>query len=212
MNWFKSLMEFWDSHGTKILGSLATFVSTALLVPDLIATGHMKYWLFANALLGGGIVKRGFTNSKSTPPSEQGGFIRPMLLAILLVASVMTVLSLSGCAGSNPVQEAQTLEQKALAVYGSYIISKEQAAKLYADPVTPEKVREVLKKTNDITRDPMEALYRGVTAYKVAQEGFALGTTTDAQVQEAAETLLRLYLDAGPLLHSFQDEINKVRK
>ena len=60
----KALVEFWASHGTKILGTAATIVSTALIIPELIPAAHMKYWLFANALLGGGVVKRGFTNSK----------------------------------------------------------------------------------------------------------------------------------------------------
>jgi hypothetical protein len=61
-------MKFWNEHGTKILGALATFVSTALLIEGLIPDLHMKYWLFANALLGGATVRRGFTNgSKETP-------------------------------------------------------------------------------------------------------------------------------------------------
>lgn len=59
-----SLVTFWNEHGTKLLGVAATFVSTALIIPELIPAGHMKYWLFANAILGGGVVKRGFTNSK----------------------------------------------------------------------------------------------------------------------------------------------------
>jgi hypothetical protein len=63
------LAEYWDSHGTKILGALATFVATALLIQDLIPPDHMKYWLFANALLGGATVKRGFTNSSKGAPS-----------------------------------------------------------------------------------------------------------------------------------------------
>lgn len=59
----KALISFWHGHGTKILGLAATVVSTALLVPDFIPEPQMKWWLFANALLGGGVVKRGFTNT-----------------------------------------------------------------------------------------------------------------------------------------------------
>ena len=58
------LETFWRDHGTKLLGTAASIVSTALLIPDLISAGQMKYWLFANAILGGGVIKRGFTNSK----------------------------------------------------------------------------------------------------------------------------------------------------
>lgn len=56
--------DAWSKHGTKLLGTAASVVSTAMLIPELIPAGQLKYWLFANALLGGGVVKRGFTNSK----------------------------------------------------------------------------------------------------------------------------------------------------
>ena len=61
----KDVIALWEQHGTKILGTLATIVATALLIEGLIPDDHMKYWLFANALLGGATVKRGFTNTKT---------------------------------------------------------------------------------------------------------------------------------------------------
>lgn len=63
------VIAFWSAHGTKILGTLATIVSTALLIEGLIPDAQMKYWLFANALLGGATVKRGFTNTKAVTPN-----------------------------------------------------------------------------------------------------------------------------------------------
>lgn len=59
-----TLMTFWKEHGTKLLGTAATVVSTAMLIPELVPAAQFKYLLFANALLGGGVVGRGFTNSK----------------------------------------------------------------------------------------------------------------------------------------------------
>ncbi len=59
----QALIDFWKEHGTKVLGYIAGFVATALLVPDLIPAEHMKYWIFANALAGGAIVRRGHTNT-----------------------------------------------------------------------------------------------------------------------------------------------------
>lgn len=60
-----TVCSFWENHGTKLLGTAATIVATALIIPELIPAAHMKYWLFANALLGGATVKRGFTNGKN---------------------------------------------------------------------------------------------------------------------------------------------------
>lgn len=63
-----NLLKVWDSHGTKVLGTLSTVISAviaaAVIVEDVIPDSHMKYWLFASALLGGATVKRGFTNSQ----------------------------------------------------------------------------------------------------------------------------------------------------
>jgi hypothetical protein len=65
MTYLESVLAHWAGHGTKILGGATLVVSSALSVPDLISPEHIKYWLFANALLGGLTVKRGFTNSKA---------------------------------------------------------------------------------------------------------------------------------------------------
>lgn len=157
MNFLKSLLDFWDGHGTKILGSLATFVATALLIPDLIAPDHMKYWLFANALLGGGVVKRGFTNSKNNPPDGQGGWIRPWMLALLLATSVMVVLSLPGCK-TSPVAQAETFEQKSFALYGTYVIFQSKAAELKQDSATPDKVKQALSAADAAAYPVAEAL------------------------------------------------------
>lgn len=59
----KALIDFWGGHGTKVLGYLTGIVAAALITPDLIAPGHMKYWLFANVVLGGATVRRGHTNT-----------------------------------------------------------------------------------------------------------------------------------------------------
>lgn len=64
-----ALVDFWTGHGTKLLGIAGLTVSAALLVPDLIPAAQMKYWLFANILLDGSTVKRGFTNSSNANPS-----------------------------------------------------------------------------------------------------------------------------------------------
>lgn len=48
-----------------------------------------------------------------------------------LVATVAFAVALSGCAGS-PIKVAQTVEQKAYAAYGTFVIVEEQAVKLTA--------------------------------------------------------------------------------
>lgn len=43
---------------------------------------------------------------------------------------LLLLIGLQGCAASNPLAQAETVEQKAYAAYGSFVIAEEQAAKL----------------------------------------------------------------------------------
>src|SRR5688572_28853384 len=124
--------------------------------------------------------------------------MRSLILALWLGIAVPAALVLPGWDVNSPIQQAETLDQKALATYGSYVILKEQAAKLYADPVTPPEVAEALKSANAVAMEPFELLHQSVVAYKQTEEAVAFGTATEADMQEAAEALLRLYLEAGP--------------
>jgi hypothetical protein len=64
----KALLDYWDSHGTKILGSAAAVVAALLATPDLVPPGAIAKTLqVANIVLGVLTVKRGFTNSQEKP-------------------------------------------------------------------------------------------------------------------------------------------------
>jgi 2-methylcitrate dehydratase PrpD len=64
----KALLDYWDSHGTKVLGSTAAIVAALLAAPALLpAGGIVKALQIANIVLGVLTVKRGFTNSQEKP-------------------------------------------------------------------------------------------------------------------------------------------------
>ena len=66
----KRFIQYWRGHGTKILGGVIVFVGALQEVLPLIQgvdPKHSALWaLFIG--LGGAVIKRGFTNSK-TPPN-----------------------------------------------------------------------------------------------------------------------------------------------
>lgn len=116
-------MNFWNNNGTKILGYLTTALAT---VAGLISIGAfnglleettVRWMAIAITVLTGGTglatAQRGHINTaqvkiatametaiKAQPPA-QGGFVRPLVLALLLAIAVPTMLALSGCA-TNP--------------------------------------------------------------------------------------------------------------
>jgi hypothetical protein len=60
----KFVLRWWDSHGTGILGFLASFCAGAVLIPDLIPVEHKPYWAAANLALGLLTMNRSNTNRK----------------------------------------------------------------------------------------------------------------------------------------------------
>ena len=63
----EKLIAVWVDHGTKVLGTVGFILSGLLVIPDLIAADHMKYYLALNVVIDGLTVRRGFTNSKAGP-------------------------------------------------------------------------------------------------------------------------------------------------
>jgi hypothetical protein len=75
-----ALFDFWNAHGTKALGTLATFVAglqTAVLAmtpappaEPIVPYNVMMLIAGLNAALGVWTVKRGFYNSATQPPQS----------------------------------------------------------------------------------------------------------------------------------------------
>lgn len=61
---------WWRDHATKYIGTIITLISGALGL-GLIPPAYTKYADFALAVLGGGAVKRGYTNQKVTNAAVQ---------------------------------------------------------------------------------------------------------------------------------------------
>lgn len=61
------IQKTWAHHGTKLIGFAGLIVSSALAVDGLVPKEHMKWFIFANLVLAGLTVKRGYRNSKAQP-------------------------------------------------------------------------------------------------------------------------------------------------
>jgi hypothetical protein len=57
-----SLINFWDSHGTKVLGFAQGTIAAIAGVTGVIPDHQLKYWLAASAAL---TFWRGFVNTKN---------------------------------------------------------------------------------------------------------------------------------------------------
>ena len=66
--------------------------------------------------------------------------IRPYLWSVPLLSFLILVV-VASCASINPVGKAETLEQKAYAVYGTYVVFAEKAADLAENDALPRSIR-----------------------------------------------------------------------
>ena len=75
----------------------------------------------------------------------------------LLIAPLLLLFAVAGCATIEPVRTAETPEQKAFALHGTYVIYKEVAADLAEDPDTPDAAVEAFVRLVDVG-DPAAVL------------------------------------------------------
>lgn len=72
------LITYWDSHGTKILGTVAGFcagvqTAAAIMTPNPLSPHQQLVLAGINMALAGWTVKRGFENSAKTDEGAQSG-------------------------------------------------------------------------------------------------------------------------------------------
>lgn len=71
---------------------------------------------------------------------------------LLTMTGYAAVALLTACTlGSNPIKEAETFEQKAYALYGSYVIFQGKAADLKLSAAVPESVKQALSDVDRVT-------------------------------------------------------------
>lgn len=70
MSGLGQLVRWWTSHGTGILGFLASFCAGAVLIPELVRPEHKPYWAAVNLALGLLTMNRSNTNRRKLETSK----------------------------------------------------------------------------------------------------------------------------------------------
>jgi hypothetical protein len=106
------------------------------------------------------------------------------------------LLLLTSCA-TNPFSTAQTVEQKGDALYGVYVIAKEQGAKILQDAAVPDAAKRPLAEAMVASAGPASNLQDMVAA-------FGSGNGSEAQIQAAITA-------AQPLINQLVAALIKVK-
>lgn len=110
------------------------------------------------------------------------------VFAVVFAFATITVSCVPGCA-SNPVASAQTVEQKAYAVYGTFVVMEESAAALKQDPNVITSVKQALVSADAKAKPSADALLQSLRDYEMASDALKAGRSTSDQLSIATANL-----------------------
>lgn len=131
-----------------------------------------------------------------------------MKKALLEIACVaLTVLA--GCKTlTAPVETAQTPEQKAYALYGTFVVFEELAAAIVKDPVTPVSVKEAIKTADNTAQPVANTMLDSARQVIQIQTQLAQGKTPTEKLEIANQNLLSWVVAAQPKILALQCAVN----
>jgi len=110
------------------------------------------------------------------------------VFAVMFAFTLVTVSCIPGCK-MNPVSTAQTLDQKAYAVYGTFVVMEESAAGLKRDPNVAPQVKLKLVAADARAKPSADALLRALRDYDAATLALKAGDGTASQLSIATANL-----------------------
>ena len=128
-------------------------------------------------------------------------------LIILAAVSVLT-----GCGSLrqyNPVSYAETPEQRAYAVYGSFTVAEEQGAVLIQDASVSDSIKLSIQRADAKAKPIADKTLAAADAVALARRDLALGTSTEEKLKIFSDNLANWYTTFVPLVN---DLINIVEK
>lgn len=126
------------------------------------------------------------------------------------MASMAAVVMLAACT-ANPIAKAETFEQKAFALYGTYVIFQGKAAELVKDATVPDNVKQALRDADKVSYPVAEGLVDAAVEVgsirdrlnacpTLAEPDPACVPTNEQRLANALTNLSSIYFSAQPIL------------
>lgn len=223
----KDILKYlWDRR-TTVLGYLQIVFAALIVSQGLLSDTVIKWCVLFNGVITA--ILGHYNNSRTgmgvdirpVPPPRDAGFARvPMFVFIVLIALLCSVLS--GCAANNPVNRAESFEQKAYALYGTYVIFQGKAADLVGDPIIPDNIKTALRQADAVSYPIADGLV--VAALEVTDIRGILNQcavlpepdptcvpTNEQRLINAISNLSSIYFDAQPVLMNLVTAVKTAR-
>ncbi len=112
------------------------------------------------------------------------------------------VLALQACAGSNPIAKADTLEQKAFATYGTFVIFEEQAAKLVSSGQLSNSAVRAIGRADERAKPVVDSLIAATVEFAAIKAEFEASGEGEEQFIAAMNELNVWVSRAVPLVNN----------
>lgn len=118
-----------------------------------------------------------------------------ILFAVMSTCAAFGAVNIPGCS-VNPVTAAQDTEQRAYAIYGTFVIVEEQGANIISSAKVPTAVVSAIKAADARAKPSADALLQAVRDYDAARHDLKTGTNTQADFEVAAAHLQQWVIQA----------------
>jgi hypothetical protein len=126
--------------------------------------------------------------------------------------SVVPLLILLAACSSNPFKTAQSVEQKGDALYGSYVIAKEQGATLLNNPSIADSAKRPLAEAMVSSKEPADALQDSLIEYSKVKTQIAAGTTPEERLAIVEREVSGWIATATPLINKLVEIVGGLWK
>lgn len=125
---------------------------------------------------------------------------------------VVAAAALTACGSLNPLARAQTVEQKAYATYGQFLIVEEQAAALVQEESVPASAKQAIARADAVAKPVADKLLAAVLAVDQVRDDIAAGKSTEEKLLIATANLQKWHDEVLPLVHDLASAVKGARR
>ena len=121
------------------------------------------------------------------------------------------VIFLAACTTTQPVEVAETPEQKAFAAYATYVIYSEQAAQIILDPTFPDEAKLIIQSANAVASPAVDVLLIAALAVQRARGEVAIGEDDAAlhKLDVSIKNLNAAFFEAKPKISALRSAVRE---
>lgn len=131
-----------------------------------------------------------------------------------MIRAIVTALLLActGCSVLQPVRVAETPEQKADALYATYVIFQRRAVAIAEQPATPDRVVQALARADAAAAPVMNSMYDALLLVNTVRDEVRAGETPEEQLTVVTLNLERWVDEAVPLVYALLEAVTSFER